>query len=264
MLQNLDGLYQRNEKIAMLTCYDATFSYILEKAGIDAILVGDSLGNVIHGNKTTVKVTLDDIIYHTTSVARGITHTPLISDLPFGQLSSLENIYQSCVQIMRAGAEMIKIEGDAWIAEIIKYLSDRGIPICAHIGLQPQYVFKQGGFKVQGKSAKEAEKIINTARLLQSSGAKMVLVESVPSKLTKQLTETLTVPVIGIGAGKNCSGQILVLYDILGLHSSHVSLNPPKFTKNFLKNESCIFQAIKNYIQEVKDESFPGLEHTFE
>lgn len=263
MIKNIENLYQRNEKIAMLTCYDATFSYLLEKSGIDAILVGDSLGNVIQGHQTTIKVTLENIIYHTTSVARGTNNTPIISDLPFGQLSSLRAIYESCVQIMQAGAQMIKIEGDDWLAENIKYLSERGIPICAHIGLQPQYVFKQGGFKVQGKSDKDARKIVNTAKTLQNAGAKMILAESIPSLLAKELTESLTIPVIGIGAGKHCSGQILVLYDILGLHSERVSKTPPRFTKNFLNHNDSIFEAIKNYIDEVKRGLFPENIHSF-
>jgi 3-methyl-2-oxobutanoate hydroxymethyltransferase len=229
--KTLQKMRDAGEKISALTCYDASFASLLENAGVDILLVGDSLGNVLQGEKTTLSVTLDDMIYHTRCVARGSSKAFIMADMPFGTSQvSPENTFENAAELMSAGASMVKIEGGRVMAETIKFLSLRGIPVCAHIGLMPQSVHMLGGYKVQGKS-----------------------------NLAKKITKKLIIPTIGIGAGVDCDAQVLVLYDILGIYSGKKS----KFIKNFMDGASSINEAVENYVKEVKSKKFPKSEHGF-
>jgi 3-methyl-2-oxobutanoate hydroxymethyltransferase len=248
------------EKIAIVTCYDASFAALLERAGVDILLVGDSLGNVIQGEETTLPVTLDDMIYHTRCVKRGSSTAFVMTDMPFGtsQVSPGET-FRNAAELMAAGANMVKIEGGSVMAETVEFLTQRGIPVCAHIGLTPQSVNQLGGYKVQGKTDYEAEQLLEDAVALEQAGAGMLLMEVVPAALAAQVTRTLSIPTIGIGAGKDCSAQVLVLYDMLGIYSGKKA----RFMKNFLTGAGSIEEAVQNYIRAVKTGEFPGPEHTF-
>jgi len=234
------------EKITMLTCYDASFAALLDKAGLDTVLIGDSLGNVLQGHTTTLPVTLTDIAYHTACVARGNQTALVIADLPFGTYGTPLEAFTNSVTLMRAGAQMVKLEGGAWLAETVRFLVERSIPVCAHIGLTPQSVHAFGGFKVQGKTDAGA------AQLLQDA-------EGVPSAVGAAVTQAVKAPVIGIGAGPDCSGQVLVLHDMLGIFPG----KRPRFVKNFMEGQVSIQAAVEAYIRAVKDGSFPGPEHAF-
>jgi 3-methyl-2-oxobutanoate hydroxymethyltransferase len=248
------------EKIAIVTCYDASFAALLERAGVDILLVGDSLGNVIQGEETTLPVTLDDMICHTRCVKRGSSTAFVMTDMPFGtsQVSPGET-FRNAAELMAAGANMVKIEGGSVMAETVEFLTQRGIPVCAHIGLTPQSVNQLGGYKVQGKTDYEAEQLLEDAVALEQAGAGMLLMEVVPAALAAQVTRTLSIPTIGIGAGKDCSAQVLVLYDMLGIYSGKKA----RFMKNFLTGAGSIEEAVQNYIRAVKTGEFPGPEHTF-
>jgi 3-methyl-2-oxobutanoate hydroxymethyltransferase len=247
------------EKIAIVTCYDASFATLLEKAGVDILLVGDSLGNVIQGEETTLPVTLDDMIYHTLCVKRGSSTAFIMADMPFGTSQvSPEETLRNAAELMAAGANMVKFEGGSVMAETVEFLTQRGIPVCAHIGLTPQSV-NQLGYKVQGKSDYEAGRLLEDAVALEQAGAGMLLMEVVPAALAAQVTRTLSIPTIGIGAGKDCSAQVLVLYDMLGIYSGKKA----RFMKNFLTGAGSIEEAVQNYIRAVKTGEFPGSEHTF-
>ena len=248
------------EKIAIVTCYDASFAALLERAGVDILLVGDSLGNVIQGEETTLPVTLDDMIYHTRCVTRGSSIAFVMTDMPFGTSQvSPEETFRNAAKLMAAGANMVKIEGGSVMAETVEFLTQRGIPVCAHIGLTPQSVNQLGGYKVQGKTDYEAEQLLEDAVALEQAGAGMLLMEVVPAALAAQVTRTLSIPTIGIGAGKDCSGQVLVLYDMLGIYSGKKA----RFMKNFLKGAGSIEEAVQDYIRAVKAGAFPGPEHIF-
>lgn len=254
-------MVENNEKFTVLTCYDATFATILENAGIDVLLVGDSLGNVLHGESTTLSVTLDDMIYHTRCVARGSSKAFIMTDMPFGSYQiSPEQAFENAARIMAAGAQMVKIEGGQIMADTIQFLTQRGIPVCAHIGLTPQSIHQIGGYKLQGNSEKSAKQLLDDAKLLEKSGANWLLMEVVPAKLAKKITHTLSIPTIGIGAGADCSAQVLVLHDMLGLYQG----KKPRFVKDFMADtHSSIQEAVASYVSAVKTGQFPGEEHTF-
>jgi len=253
-------MVENNEKFTVLTCYDATFSTILENAGIDVLLVGDSLGNVLHGENTTLSVTLDDMIYHTRCVAHGASKAFIITDMPFGSYQvSPEQAFENASKILAAGAHMVKIEGGQIMADTIQFLTQRGIPVCAHIGLTPQSIHQLGGYKLQGNSEKSAKQLLDDAKILEKSGASLLVMEVVPAKLAKKITQALSIPTIGIGAGADCSGQVLVLHDMLGL----VQGKKPRFVKDFMADAKSIQEAIANYVTAVKTGQFPGKEHEF-
>jgi 3-methyl-2-oxobutanoate hydroxymethyltransferase len=237
----LQAMREAGEKIAMLTCYDASFASLLDHAGVDSLLIGDSLGNVLQGQTTTLPAAL------------------VVADLPFGTYGTSADAFASAVKLMRAGAQMVKLEGGEWAADIVKFLVDRAVPVCAHIGLTPQSVHAFGGFKVQGKTEAAASQLLRDARALQDAGAQLMVIEAVPSRLAAEVTKQLKIPTIGIGAGVDCSGQVLVLHDMLGIFPG----KRPRFVKDFMQGSSSILAAIEGYVREVKDGLFPAAEHTF-
>ncbi len=258
--RTLQTMYQSGEKIAALTCYDACFSTILENAGIDILLVGDSLGNVLQGHDTTLTVSLDDMCYHTRCVYTGTNKTFIMSDMPFGTSQvSPEKTFENASKLLSAGAQMVKIEGGQIMAETITFLTQRGIPVCAHIGLTPQSIHQLGGYKIQGKSEQAMKQLLDDALILEKAGANMLLMELVPATLAKNITDKLSIPTIGIGAGADCSAQVLVLHDILGLYPE----KKLRFVKDFMVESSTIQLAITSYVDEVKSGCFPGIEHQF-
>lgn len=259
-LTTLRKMTAAQEKIAVLTAYDATFSHALEEAGIDVILVGDSLGMVVQGQESTVPVTVDDMVYHTANVVRGSEKTFVVADMPFMSYANAEQAIRNAARLMaEGGAQMIKLEGGAVIADTVAQLSARGIPVCAHLGLLPQSVHRLGGYIVQGREAQAAEELIADAINLQQAGADMLVLECVPAELAARVTKELTIPVIGIGAGKDCDGQVLVLYDMLGLTPGR----RPRFSHDFLADTGAIQAAITKYVQDVKAGTFPGPEQQF-
>jgi 3-methyl-2-oxobutanoate hydroxymethyltransferase len=247
------------EKIAMLTCYDASFAALMDRCGVDMMLVGDSLGMVSQGHQSTLPVTLADMAYHTASVARGNRTALLVADMPFGTYATPETAYANAAKLMRAGAHMIKLEGGAWLADTVHFLTERAIPVCAHLGLTPQSVHVLGGFKVQGKSVAGAERMKADALALQAAGASVLVLEAIPAALGREVTAALAIPTIGIGAGPDCSGQVLVMHDILGVFPGHKA----RFVKNFMDGQTSIEAAVKAYVAAVKDGSFPAAEHCF-
>jgi 3-methyl-2-oxobutanoate hydroxymethyltransferase len=258
-ISKLQEMRQADEKIAVLTAYDASFASLMDQAGVDVILIGDSLGNIVQGESSTLPVTVEHMVYHTSCVAKGQASAFLIADMPFGSYSTPEQAMLNSAQLMRAGAHMVKLEGGAWLAETVKFLVERSIPVCAHLGLLPQSVHTLGGFKVQGKSTESAQTLINDAKALQEAGAQLLVLEAIPSELGKRVTDAIQIPTIGIGAGPDCSGQVLVMHDMLGAFPGR----SPKFVKNFLIGQSSIEAAFKCYVQEVKTGKFPGPEHCF-
>lgn len=259
-LTTLQGMRDRNEKIAALTCYDSCFASLLENNGIDVLLVGDSLGMVLQGRESTLAVTLDAMAYHTACVASGSAQSFIMADMPFGtsQVSPRETFVHAA-QLMSAGAHMVKIEGGEAMAETISFLTERGIPVCAHIGLTPQSVHQMGGYRVQGKSERAAQNLLRDAEIVANAGAGMVLLEAVPAALAAEITAHLQVPTIGIGAGVNCSGQVLVLHDMLDIYPGKKA----RFVKNYMSGASSIAEAVRNYVREVKSNEFPSKEHSF-
>jgi 3-methyl-2-oxobutanoate hydroxymethyltransferase len=258
-LPALQAMRAAGNRITMLTCYDASFASLMDRCGVDMLLVGDSLGMVCAGHSSTLPVTLADMVYHTASVARGNKNAMLVADMPFGSYTTKESAFDSAAALMRAGAQMVKIEGGAWLADTVAFLSERGIPVCAHIGLTPQFVHQLGGYKVQGKTNEGAERLKNDALALQAAGAAIVLLEAVPAALGKETTELLQVPTIGIGAGPDCSGQVLVMHDMLGVFPGHKA----RFVKDFMEGQTSIEAAVRAYVDAVKDGSFPAQEHCF-
>ena len=244
----------------MLTCYDASFAALLETACVETLLIGDSLGNVLQGHETTLPVTLRDIVYHTACVARGAKRAFIIGDMPFGtfQLTPPET-FRNAAEIMAAGAQMVKLEGGATMAETIAYLVQRGVPVCGHLGLTPQSVHQLGGYKVQGRQQSDAERLLEDAKLLEEAGAGMIVLEAIPSPLAKQVSDALTIPTIGIGAGVDCDGQVLVLHDMLDVFPGKKA----KFVKNFMQGAGSIQVAVERYVKEVKAKTFPDREHSF-
>lgn len=258
-ISKLQEMRQAGEKIAVLTAYDASFAALMDQAGVDVILIGDSLGNIVQGETSTLPVTIEHMVYHTSCVAKGQASAFLIADMPFGSYSTPEQAMQNAAQLMRSGAHMVKLEGGPWLTETVKFLVERSVPVCAHLGLLPQSVHTLGGFKVQGKSTESAQTLINDAKALQEAGAQLLVLEAIPSELGKKVTESIQIPTIGIGAGADCSGQVLVMHDMLGAFPGR----SPKFVKNFLSGQSSIEEAFKCYVQEVKTGKFPGPEHCF-
>ena len=248
------------QKIAMLTAYDATLAAAADRAGVDVLLVGDSLGNVVQGHASTLPVTLEDALYHTRCVCAARPRALVITDLPFGTYSaSAEAAYASSAAALKAGASMVKIEGGAWLLPTVEFLAARGIPVCGHVGLQPQFVNVLGGYRVQGKSAAAAEGLVADGTALVAAGASMLVVECVPSDLGAALTRAVNVPVIGIGAGPHCSGQVLVIYDALGVAAGRA----PRFVRNFMQGRDSIEGALAAFVAAVKDGSFPAPEHCY-
>lgn len=257
-LNDLRQLKAKGEKITCLTAYDASFAQLLDNAGIDIVLVGDSLGMVIQGNDSTLPVTVDDMIYHSKQVHRGLKRALLMVDMPFMSYTNPKMALETAARLMRE-AQIVKLEGGVWLADTIKQLTTYGIPVCAHLGLTPQFVHKFSGYRVQGRTDIEAERIYEDALALQAAGAELLLLECVPSKLAEKITASLEIPVIGIGAGSACDAQVLVLYDILGITPG----KRPSFSKDFLAETGSISAAITAFIEAVKNGTFPGTEHSF-
>jgi 3-methyl-2-oxobutanoate hydroxymethyltransferase len=256
----LREMKQMREPIACLTAYDASFGQLVDMAGVDVVLVGDSLGMVIQGHDTTVPVTVDDIVYHCRCVARAMRRSFLIADMPFMSYTTPAQALLNAVRLMQeGGAMMVKLEGGQGQVAIVQHLAQHDIPVCAHLGLKPQSVHKIGGFKVQGREREAAERMIEEARALEAAGADIVLLECVPSDVGDAIRAAVNAPVIGIGAGAGVDGQILVLYDILAITQGRM----PRFVKDFIRGRDGPLEAIKAYVQAVKDRSYPAPEHTF-
>lgn len=257
----LAKLKEQGEKIACLTAYDASFAALLDAAGVDVILVGDSLGMVIQGQSSTLPVTMDDMVYHTRAVARSVRRAYLIADMPFNSYSDKQRALDNAARLLaEGGARMVKLEGSANQAEIVAHLAGQGVPVCAHLGLRPQHVNKLGGFKVQGREQAAAKQMIADAKTLEASGADLLLLECVPSALARDLTGEVSVPVIGIGAGADVDGQILVLYDMLDITPG----KKPRFAKNYMTASDGVAGAVRRYVEEVKSSAYPQPEHGFE
>jgi len=254
----LRAMARDGEKIAMLTCYDASFATLLERAGVDVLLVGDSLGMVIGGQASTLAVTPDEMVYHTRCVATGARSALVVSDMSFGSYqASREQAYGNAARLMAAGAKMVKLEGGAWLAPTVEFIAARGIPVCGHLGLQPQSVHRLGGYRVQGKTEASASSLRDDADALAAAGIDLLVLEMVPAALAGEITDRLAVPTIGIGAGPRCSGQVLVLYDMLGIYPG----KPARFVRNFMTGKGDVEAAVAAYVSAVKDGSFPGPEH---
>ncbi len=259
-VSTLQRMKEQSEPIACLTAYDASFAQLVDMAGTDLVLVGDSLGMVIQGHDTTVPVTVDDIVYHTRIVTRGLRHAFLVADLPFMSYATPEQALENGVRLMQeGGAMMVKLEGGQGQVSVVEFLAKHDIPVCAHVGLKPQSVHKIGGFKVQGRESEAAKQMVADAIALQSAGADIVLLECVPNEVGKQITDSLDVPVIGIGAGPHVDGQILVLYDMLGITLGRT----PRFVRNFMTGIDAPLAAIEAYVAAVKDRTYPAKEHCF-
>lgn len=259
-LSTLQRMAQEGNRIAMLTCYDASFAALLESAGVECLLIGDSLGNVLQGHETTLPVTLRDIVYHTECVARGSKRAFIIADMPFGTFQvGPQDTFRNAAAIMAAGAHMVKVEGGTPVLETTEYLATRGVPVCGHLGLTPQSVHQFGGYKVQGRNEDTAERLVEEARLLERAGAGMIVLEAVPATLAREITASVSVPTIGIGAGVDCHGQVLVLHDMLDVYPGRKA----KFVKNFMRTAGSIQGAVELYVKEVKARTFPGPEHSF-
>ena len=250
------------ERIVALTAYDASFARVLDANGVDVVLVGDSLGMVIQGHRSTLPVTVEDMVYHTACVSRGLQSALLIADLPFQSYATPERALDSSAPMLAAGgASMVKLEGAGPMLETIKFLSEREIPVCAHLGLTPQSVLRLGGYRVQGRESAAAKRLLADADAVAAAGADLLVLECVPSALAAEITARLAIPTIGIGAGPSCDGQILVLHDMLGINSGH---RRPRFVRNFLAGTDSIDAAVKAYADAVRDGSFPGPEHGYE
>ncbi len=244
----------------MLTAYDATFAGVLDDAGVDCLLIGDSLGMVMQGLNSTLPVTLDQMVYHTELVVRGNKNSWVIGDLPFGSYQeSTSQAMRSATALMQAGAHMVKLEGGGWTTEIVDFLVQRGVPVCAHLGLTPQSVHALGGYRIQGKSESQIDTLVRDAKALADAGAAMMVLELMPAETAKQVTDAIGIPTIGIGAGVDCSGQVLVLHDMLGITRGRVA----RFVRNFMNGSSGIDQAIRTYVDDVKAKRYPSAEHSY-
>lgn len=259
-ISKLSKMKASGDKIVSVTAYDASFAKLFAQCGIDFMLVGDSLGNVVQGQSSTLPVTVEQITYHTEAVRRGAPDAFVIADMPFMSYASPDQACVEAAKLMRAGANMVKLEGGDWLLDTIRSLVQRSVPVCAHLGLLPQSVNVLGGYKIQGREQSAAENTVRQALALQQAGAQMLVLECVPSSLGQLISTKLDIPVIGIGAGAQTDGQILVMHDMFGLNSDYL----PKFVKNFLADADDLAGAVALYIREVKDGSFPGPEHTFE
>lgn len=257
------------EKIAMLTCYDATFAKLMELAGVDILLVGDSLGMVLQGAENTLNVSMHHMTYHTKMVKNGAPNTVIMADMPIGSYEQdNEAAYKNALWLIKSGAHIVKFEGGGKRVETARYLVERGIPVCAHLGFTPQSVNQLGGYKIQGKTQESASQILSDAKAMSEAGASFVLLEMVPAELAKKITESIKTPTIGIGAGVDCNGQVLVLQDLLGIYTGAANKKPedfksPRFVRNFLIGSHSIQDAVASYVKAVKDKSFPALEHSY-
>jgi 3-methyl-2-oxobutanoate hydroxymethyltransferase len=261
-LNTLSERKRSGQKFASLTAYDALFAELISTAGIEVILVGDSLGMVLQGHDSTLPVTLDDMVYHMNCVRRGNRGSLIMADLPFMSYASEKQSLKSAAALMRAGAHVVKLEGGAWLAESTRLLTERGIPVCAHMGLTPQSINRIGGYRVQGRDPDQAHSMIAEAQVLQDAGASILLLECVPVDLAREITTHLTIPTIGIGAGPHTDGQIMVMHDMLGITPS--AIKRPKFIKNFLsESKGGLPGAFVAYAEAVRHGTFPGLEHSF-
>ena len=258
-INSLINMRNDGEKITTLTAYDASFATLFDQIGIEIILIGDSLGNVIQGHTSTLPVLIEDMVYHTACVSRNIKRSYVISDMPFASYGDPSSALKNAALLMQAGAKMVKIEGGSWLAPTIEHLVRQGIPVCAHLGLTPQSVNTLGGFKVQGKTESQANQMLEDAKALETAGAQLLVLEAIPSSLGKKITESIKIPTIGIGAGPDCSGQVLVMHDAFGAFPGR----QPKFVKNFLEESGSIVKAVELYIKEVKSGTFPAPEHCF-
>jgi len=257
---SLREMKQAGQKITCLTAYDYSFASLLDRAGLDLVMVGDSLGMTMQGHATTLPVTLEQMEYHCRCVARGVQRALVIGDLPFG--SYQQGPAQACdsaVRLMQAGAQMVKLEGGTPMVETVRFLVERGIPVCAHLGLTPQSVFQLGGYRVQGRDEPTARRLHNEARQLEDAGAGLLVLEAVPAALARDISQALAIPTIGIGAGADTDGQVLVLQDMLGLYPQP----SPKFSKNFMTGSASLEAAIRAYVDAVRNRTFPGPEHSY-
>jgi len=260
-IQAIQNMKSQNEKIAVLTAYDASFAGVLDENGVDAFIVGDSLGMVIQGHDSTLPVSMDDMIYHSANVARGSQRTYVITDLPYQSYITPQQTLENARRLIVEGnAQMVKLEGGQSQLENVKILVNNNIPVCGHLGLQPQSVEELGGYKVQGRDKKGAEAIVNDAQALQQAGIQMLVLECIPAPLGKLISEKLSIPVIGIGAGVDCDGQVLVTYDMLGISRGHNA----KFVKNFLIENTDVDTAIRAYVDAVKQSEYPAPEHSYQ
>ena len=273
-LKKLQELVKSGEKVAMLTCYDSTFAKLMELAGVDMLLVGDSLGMVLQGAENTLNVSMHHMTYHTKSVAAGAPNTFIVADMPLGSYEhDNQAAYNNAQWLIRSGAHMVKFEGGGERVSTARYLVERGIPVCAHLGFTPQAVNQLGGYKIQGKTEESAKQILADAKAMCEAGVSFIVLEMVPAALAKQITEHIKTPTIGIGAGVDCGGQVLVLQDLLGIYNGPAHKNPtefksPRFVRNFLKDsaingEASVQVAIAAYVKAVKDKTFPALEHSY-
>lgn len=252
---------QDGEKFTCLTAYDASFAIAQENAGVEVILVGDSLGMVVKGQASTLSVSMDEMVYHSANVSRVCHKSLIMTDLPFAADITKEQAYSNCARLIsEGGAHMVKIEGGAAMLKTVQFLAERGVAVCSHLGLLPQSVYKMGGYRIQGRSSEEAEQILKDAIALEQAGADILLLECIPAQLAARITQSVTIPVIGIGAGADCDAQVLVCYDMLGLTHG----NPASFVKNFLSTAESIQEAFTAYVQQVKSGQFPGPEHSFD
>ncbi|HEX5359547.1 MAG TPA: 3-methyl-2-oxobutanoate hydroxymethyltransferase [Fluviicoccus sp.] len=258
-LTTLRDLKQRGEKFAMITCYDAIFAQAMNQSGVECLLIGDSLGMVLQGHDSTLPVGMADMVYHTRCVARGNSQSFIVADMPFMSYATVTDALKNAGDLMQAGAHAVKLEGGGWLAETVTQMARCGIPACVHMGLTPQSVNVFGGYKVQGRSAEAAAKMVADARQLEQAGAALLLLECVPTPVAKQVTEAVGIPVIGIGAGPHCDGQVLVLHDLLGMYQG----KPARFAKNYLQGRDSVKDALTAYVQDVKSGAYPAPEHGF-
>lgn len=257
-VHTLKNFKKNKEKFVTVALYDAPMAAMAQKCGVQTVLIGDSLGMTVLGYDSTLAVTMEQMIYHVEAVARGNHKSLIIADMPFMSYATVDAAFLNVTRLMQAGAHMVKMEGGAWLCEAVKAVAERGIPVCAHLGLTPQSVHKLGGFRVQGKDAATANTMLEDAKRLEHAGADALVLECIPSELAQKITQALSIPVIGIGAGPDCDAQVLVINDILGLTEQ-----PPKFSKNFLLETDDIPSALKKYVEDVKEGRFPEGQHTF-
>ncbi len=268
-LADLQKKITSGEKVAMLTCYDATFAKLMEHAGVDILLVGDSLGMVLHGAENTLNVSMHHMTYHTKSVSAGAPNTLIMADMPLGSYEhDNEAAYKNAAWLVRSGAHIVKFEGGGERINTARYLIERGIPVCAHLGFTPQSVNQLGGYKIQGKTDESAAQILHDAVAMSEAGVSFILLEMVPAALAKKITESIAVPTIGIGAGIDCSGQVLVLQDLLGIYTGPASKAPeafksPRFVHNFLQDSNSVQGAVKAYVDAVKNKTFPTIANSY-
>ncbi|PQQ29825.1 3-methyl-2-oxobutanoate hydroxymethyltransferase [Photorhabdus luminescens] len=257
-MTDLNQLKKEKRKFATITAYDASFAHLFAEQGIDVMLVGDSLGMTVQGADTTIPVTVEDTVYHTRCVRAGAPYTFIIADMPFMSYATPEQSCENAAKLMRAGANMVKLEGGSWLYDTISMLTERSVPVCAHLGLTPQSVHILGGYRVQGRDEESANQLIKDAITLEKAGIQLLVLECVPVDLAKRITDALQIPVIGIGAGNVTDGQVLVMHDVLG-----ITVSPPKFVKNFLEEAGNIPDAIRLYKEQVESGAYPGKEHSF-